>query len=213
MPESISFNESIKKLLGQQFTISAEKERITRALLISAYKSKDVEEAISRVAQAASIHALELLSPIGANEEFRAELKKIFFVAAKLWSQAQHSHKMVEASMKLGDFLENWPSNQFDDLNTGVAKDQVPQAPALFDMLPLFPSIFIPEDDSDLFTGFALYPDQNIFKAANVVNKEYIAVRGSSRGAQSRPATGPARRLSVRHDNKDGAWAEMHSPF
>lgn len=211
IPESVAFSESMKELLSQQFSVGAEKERITRAILISTYPSESVKEAMQTAVERASAEIRRLLDPIGgANEEFRSEIEKIFHQAANLWRGTQHSSKMIEVSMLEGDFGTEWPLDKAN-LDPKITETTSTPTAAQFEMLALFPNIYIPEDDIYIFPGYALYSDHKIVVAAEEENKKCVTARRESRNAQSRPTTGGGRRLSVRHDKRSGAQAENPS--
>ncbi len=114
IPYSSSFSDGLKQILAKQFRTDPEKERITRALILSTYAAgssnnedddDDDDEiiitpttAMNETARVSASQIRLLLHPLGATDKFANELQKIFLDAGELWKEmAQYSDKMIEA--------------------------------------------------------------------------------------------------------------------
>ena len=205
IPESPMFGDAIQEILARQLLTDVGKERITRALLLSTYRPEEVDAAIEQAVDATSKEVLELLSPIGGNEAFRKDVEALFREAAGVWKEVQHSRKAVEVSM-MDDFKDDWQWSHLDDFTVAEIKGQ----PGLrkFDMLNLFPRMFVPEDQHIVNPGCVLWPHQNTVFAAEQELRECIAIRRSKGGLMGNVPGGSMRRdrrLSTLSDGRHGA--------
>ena len=205
MPESPAFGDAIQEILARHFSTDVGKERITRALLLSTYRPEEVNATIEQVVDGTSKKVLELLSPIGGNEDFRKDVKALFHEAAGLWKEAQHSRKAVDVSM-MDDFTEGCQWSHLDEFTLAGIKGQ----PGLrkFDMLHLFPRMFVPEDQHIVNPGCVLWPDQNVVFTAEQEHRESKAIRrskGELMGSILGGSMRQNRRLSTLSDGRNGA--------
>lgn len=148
--------------MAQQFDADSRQESLTRALLLSMYNPENVKSAIKQIVHDTSNNILALLSLIGGNEAFRNEIEALFQDAAAVWKEAQHSSKMLEASIT--DDFDDWQWQVLEDF-TVPGIDVQPEL-KLFEKLPLFPRIWVPEEGHIVHRGFVLLPDQNTVVAA-----------------------------------------------
>ena len=176
------FGDAIQGILAQQLSTDVGKERITRALLLSTYGPKEVDAAIEQTVDFTSKEVVKLLSPMGGNEHFRKDVEVLFREAAGVWKVAQHSRKAVEVSV-MDDFKNSWQWSHLEDFTVAEIKGQ--EEPPKFDMLNLFPRMFVPEDKHIVNPGCVLWPHQNTVFAAERELREYIAMR-KSRGGWTR---------------------------
>lgn len=212
VPESTTVSDTIKAVLAQQFTTDPQKERITRALLLSTYTPKEVNEAITQAVHETSREVLNLLSPIGGGDEtFRRDVEALFYEAADVWKEAQYSKKMVEVSMTDDDF-EDWPWAQLDEFTSAVNEINGPPALPKFHMLNLFPRIFVPEDNYIVNKGFVLWHDQNTVIAAEQELSQYLAAKRLKLGRNGKNLSG-SRRLSGLNDGRIGVRSGDRAPF
>ncbi|MCJ1389239.1 hypothetical protein MMC18_002095 [Xylographa bjoerkii] len=220
--ESGEVSDAIMDILTQQFMDNTRKERVTRALLLSTFDPEDIKVATKQAASDASKKVLALLSWIGGNEDFRKDMEKFFLDAAELWTEAQHSTKMVEASMK--DDLQNWTWRHLEEFTSAAADTKAQQALQPFNMLSLFPRVYVPEDKHIVFSGFVLWGDQSIVSAAEHELRGCIAARRSTGGWNGNSSGGSMRRdrrLSTLADRWNGVTAlspsslktEIKAPF
>ena len=190
---------------------SAERENITRAMFLSAYSPSNVEEWISRIIQTTSEEVLSLLSPISRGKEsLHTEVMTLFCEAVDVWKVAQHSKKLVEASMTDEDF-DDWPWSYLEEFTSAVVQTKEQPVPQHVDMLSLFPRIFIPEDDCIVHSGVILWPNQNTLIAAEQEVREKSAIRRLRSGRQGSVSSG-TRRSSILNDGRAGLRAEGN-PF
>ena len=70
IPKSLTLADAAQLILAQQLLTSVDRERITRALLLSMYKTKEIDEAVNQTVIDSSEDVIELLSPIGGTEAF-----------------------------------------------------------------------------------------------------------------------------------------------
>ena len=140
----------------------------------------------------------ELLKPIGANEAFRKDIEQLLCDITDLWKEAQQSMKMVEASMT-DDDSEEWLWAQLDEFNSTVAQPKVQTVIPKFDILTLFPRVYVPEDNSCVFSGYVLLPTENVVVAAEQEYYQWVASKKFKNGRAGGPL-GVPRRLSVRND-------------
>ncbi|MCJ1377893.1 hypothetical protein MMC17_000989 [Xylographa soralifera] len=205
IPESPMFGEGIQEILNQQLLTDVGKERVTRALLLSTYGPEEVNAAIEQAVDATSREVLELLSPIGGNEAFRKDVEALFREAAGVWKEVQRSRKAVEVSM-IDDFKNVWQWSHLDDFTVVEIKGQ--PGPPKFDMLNLFPRMFIPEDQHIVNSGYVLWPHQNTAFAAEQELRECMLMKRSRGGWMGNVPGGSMRRerrLSTRSDGRNGA--------
>lgn len=156
------FGEAVKDILAQQFDADSRQESLTRALLLSMYNPEEVKSATKQTVHDTSNNILALLSLIGGNEAFRNEIEALFHDAAAVWKEAQHSSKMLEASVM--DDFHDWQWQLLEDF-TVPGIDVQPELKS-FERLPLFPRIWVPEEGHIVHHGFVLMPDQNTVVAA-----------------------------------------------
>jgi len=190
------FAHAIQLILEKQFLSGADKERITRALLLPMYKPKQVDKAISQTVTKASEEVVELLSLIGGTEAFRKDVQALFGEAAKVWRDVQHGREAVEVSMT-DDFNNglNWGClEEFDavKMNGGPG---VPKS----EMINLFPCIFVPEGEHLVNSGCVLWLDQNTVVAAEQEFRQLMAEKRAKGGSFRRD-----RRPSNRSDGREG---------
>ena len=205
IPESPTFGDAVQEILAQQLLTDVGKERIIRALLLSMYRPKEVDEAIEQAVDAASKEVLELLSPLGGNEAFRKDVESLFREAAGVWKEVQHSNKAVQVSM-MDDFNNDCRWSHLDDFNVGEIKGQ--PGSKRFDMLNIFPRMFVPEDQHIVNPGWVLWSSQNIVFAAEQEFRECIAMRryrGGWMGTVPGGSMRRNRRLSTLSDGRNGA--------
>ena len=179
VPESAVAGEVIKEILIQQSLDNIGRERLTRALLLSTYEPEDVDAIVTQTACIISKDVLTLLSPMGGDEAFRKEVEALFREAADVWKEAQQSKKMVLASIT--DEYNDWQWSHLEDFTVAEVKAQ-PSLPR-FDMLNLFPRIWVPEDGHILNPGFVLWPHQNTVFAAEQELRERMAAKRPSGNA------------------------------
>ena len=221
IPESPTFGDAIQEILAQQLLTDVRKERITRALLLSTYRPEEVDATIEQAVDATSKEVLELLRPIGGTEDFRKDVVALFREAAGVWKEVQRSRKAVEVSMT-DDITNSWKWSHLDELNVAEIKGQ-PGLPK-FDMLNLFPRMFVPEDQHTVNPGCVLWSHQNIVFAAEQELRECIATR-SSRGGwvgtapggslrrERRPSTLPDGRYKIIGSSPTSLKTEDKAPF
>ncbi len=175
-----------------------------RALLLSAYMPEKVDAAIERAVQTTSRKVLTLLSLFLSNgaEAFHTDLKTLLYEAAEVWKEAQHSKKMVKASMK---DEEEWLWDDLDEFNSVATPTEVQPDLQKFEMLNLFPRIFVPEDETKVYSGVVLWSDQNVVHAADQELRDYIRARRTcgGRGLNGSVSTRRERRQSLLIDGRD----------
>jgi hypothetical protein len=212
IPESIVASEAIKSILAHQSVTNVGKEPLTRALLLSTYVPSDVDAAIKRAVHATSEEVLTLLSPISTGDHtLRTDIEALFNEAADVWKEAQHSNKLVEASMTDDDF-EDWPWDQLEEFTSTVTQSTVQPVSQKYDALNLFPRVFIPADNRIVHHGLVLWPDQNIVVAAEQEFRQCMAARPFKLGRNG-SVSGRPRRLSILNDGKNGMRAEHGASF
>lgn len=145
IPYSSSFSDGLKQILGKQFRTNPEKERITRALILSTYAAgaadnedddDDDDEiiitpttAMNETARVSASQIRLFLNPLGATDKFANELQKIFLDAGELWKEmAQYSDKMIEAVTADDGVSEiSWETmNEFTIPNTNSTTTTTP---------------------------------------------------------------------------------------
>lgn len=201
----------IEELLSQQYLSDARKERLTRALMLSSYPPKEIRECIKHDVQTASHEIFDDLSPLGGdNQKFRSEVAGLFHSAAELWTEAQSSKKMVEAS--LADDSYDWPWASLEDftISTNTAKET--QTLAEDGISVLFPRVYVPEDNITVSPGYVLYPSQDIVIAAKKEFTSWLVERTFKGGQDANGHRGP-RRLSMRKDRANGPKVEGQRSF
>ena len=213
--------ETIKEILDYQSTTGLRKEeKFMRALLISMYPDEQVKAAINRTVQTTIEDILKCLSFFlnDRMQTFRPGLEALLKKAANISVQMQQSEKMVEVNVEDGDFAER-PDEYLQDFGETVS----PTGPARFEMLNLFPHVYVPEDGKVVFQGVFLFPDQEVvitaeqelrdFKAgmraksgrsicgsaireSNRGRRQSTAIGGENGSMSASPTSPPARRLS-----------------
>ncbi|KAI9865233.1 MAG: hypothetical protein M1824_003384 [Vezdaea acicularis] len=192
IPESIVASEAVKEILSRQFSEDSKMELLTRALLLSTYDSEDVDAATKEAVFTASEDTFQLLSPIGGDQTFRLEVEKLFQEAADVWKLAQRSRKMVEV-FTLQQY-PNWTWEHLQDFGGAVAETNVQVLIHEFEMLNLFPAIFIPEENRGIYPGSVLWHDQKTVLEADRELRECITARKSKSGRSGTVSGGPGRR-------------------
>ena len=205
LPELSDAGDPMREVLGQQ---NHQKERIMRSLLLSTYPPKMVDEAIKQAVQETTKEICQLLSLIGGGEEsFRKDINSLFNDAANVWKEAQYSQKMVEASTT-EDYTE-WEYDKLEEFTTAVGKTKQPSVLARFEMLNLFPCIFVPEIKHIVENGCVLWPAQNTVIAAE---QEYTK-RPVRKPNPRKPSFVGGRRLSSQRDGTNGVKSDARPPF
>lgn len=212
IPESAAASKTIKETLAQQLMVNVEKETIMRAMLLSTYAPGDVDTAIKRAVQATFEEVFSLVNPISSGDgTLRMDIETLFHEAVDVWKEAQHNKKMVEASMTDEDF-DDWPWDHLDEFTSAVAQVKAQPVSQKFDMLNLFPRIFIPEDNHIVYSGVVLWPNQNTVIAAEQELREYAAAKRSKCGRNGN-VSGASRRSSIVNDGRTGVRAEDRASF
>jgi hypothetical protein len=196
-----NLGEAVKDILTQQFDANSRQESLTRALLLSMYNPEEVKSAIKKIVHDASNNILALLSLIGGTEAFRNEIEALFQDAAAIWKEAQHSSKMLEASIT--DDFGDWQWQLLEDF-TVPGIDVQPELKT-FERLPLFPRIWVPEEEHIVHRGFVLLPDQNTVVAAEQELRQ--SMKKLKSGWTTSTPTGSIRRerrLSMKLDGRPG---------
>ena len=198
-----TLNQAVETILIKQSQTSVKTELMTRALLLSTYEQEEVDAAIKDVAYNASIDLQKLLSPIGGNDTFRKDIEKLFCEAAAVWKEVRYSKMVFEPSM---DDEPNWQWSHLEEFTVPDIKVQL--GARKFDMLTLFPRVFVPETNQIVHPGWVLLLNQNTVFAAEEelaawkAKKVSDCVRnGNIRGESSCRA----RRPSVAYDGRNGA--------
>ena len=114
--------------------------------------------------------------------------------------------KMVE-SILTADCFEDWPSNHLEEISNITAETKAQPVLQKFEMLTLFPRVYVPEDDHMVNSGLILLPTQSIVSAAEQEFSQYIASKKQKVG-RSRTILGGSRRLSIRDDERNGVRRE-----
>lgn len=220
IPYSSSFSDGLKDILATQFRTDPEKERITRALILSTYLEDEITTAMNLTAEASANEIRLLLNPLGATEKFEKELKKIFLDAGELWKNiAQHSDKMIEAFTEdevpgvSWEIMDEFTIQNTNTTTTTTAAD-TDKDPSQSNVLNLFPCIYVPEDNNVLFSGVRLLHSQGIMSAAD---EEFLACIVARRQRNSRntpggftgghPTRGRERRMSSFGEGRGGILA------
>ena len=207
-PKSVEVSEAIKDILAAQFETDRSKERITRALLLSTYMSKEMET-VQKVVNATSKDIAQRLDPIGANGAFCKAMEQVLHEAANVWKEAQYSMKLVEASAD--DDFENWPWAQSDEFNSPVTETKAQVMLPNRHMLIISPRVYVPEDHSCVFPGYTLFPNQDIVLAAEHEYSQWKASK--SKNGRTGSSSGVPRRLSVRQAEGNGMKPEERPTF
>jgi hypothetical protein len=193
IPESAADGTTIKEILDHQSETGLRKEeKFIRALLISMYPDEQVEAAINRVVQITVediIKCLGLFLDDGV-QTFRTELAALLKRAADISMEMQQSEKMVEVNAEGGDFAER-PDEYLPDFGELMS----PASPPKFEMLYLFPQIYVPEDRKFVHQGIFLFSDQEVVITAE---KELRDFRAGMRAKNGRGIGGGAMRESKR---------------
>jgi hypothetical protein len=200
IPESAADSETIKEILGYQSTTGLRKEeKFMRALLISMYPDEQVKAAINRAVQITVEDILKCLSFFLNDrvQTFRTGLEALLKGAANLSRQMQQSEKMVEVNVEGGDFAER-PDEYLQDFGELVS----PTGPARFEMLNLFPHIYVPEDGKVVLQGIFLFSDQEVVIAAEQELRDY---RAGMRAKNGRSISGSVIRESKRERRQSTA--------
>ena len=180
IPESATGTNTIKEILDYQFMAGLRKEeQLTRALLISTYPPERVREATIQAVETTLQDVLEHLHVFLGDrvETFGSELKPILQRAAKLALEMQRSKKMVKVSVEDGDLMGH------SDEYLGIFGELVPPTgPPKFEVLSLFPRIWVPEDDTIVHEGVVLWPDQEIVVVADQELRTFKAERKAKNG-------------------------------
>ena len=193
IPESAADSRTIKEILDYQSTTGLRKEeKFIRALLISMYPDESVKAAINRAVQITTEDILKRLSVFLGDgvQTFSARLTALLKRAASISTEMQQSKKMVEVNVEGGDFAER-PDEYLPDF--GKIKSFT--GPAKFEMLNLFPHIYVPEDGKVVYQGIFLFPDQEVVIAAEQELRDFKAGRRAKNG---RSISGSAMRESKR---------------
>ena len=221
IPYSSFFSDGLKAILAAQFRTDPEKERITRALILSTSLAEEITTAMTETARDSSTQIRTLLDPLGATDKFAKELQKIFLDAGELWKDfAQHSDKMIEAITEDDDIPDiSWAiMDEFTipttNTTTNTTAADMNKDPSQSNMLNLFPCIYVPEDGSVLFSGLRLLYSQGIMSAAD---QEYVDCIVARRQRHSRnvaggfagahPTRGRERRMSSYGEGRLGILA------
>lgn len=203
VPESDDFIQAIKETLYRQVLADEQKERTFRAMLLSTHPSTEIDEAIKQNVFRTTKEVLAILAPIGGgNETAQKDLESIFRESALLWTEAQHSTKLVEASIA-DDESASWRWRPHPDFNTPNTEVEVKgqQVVPKFVMLNLFPRIFYSKNHSPIHPGYVLWPDQGSVIAAEREYGQCVAGRRPRSGRENN-SQGASRRLSIANEGK-----------
>jgi len=124
--------------------------------LLSVYIPENINKVIKRAVQAASEEILNFFKPISSGDEtFRANIKTLFYKAVNVWKEAQYNKKIIKASITNEDF-ENWPWNYLKEFTSTVIEIKAQSISQRFEILNLFPRIYIPENDYIVYVSIVL---------------------------------------------------------
>lgn len=207
LPELSEAGQTLKEVLGQQYSSDPQKERTTRALILSTYSSQEVDEAIKEAVQETTDQVCKLLNLIvGGEDSFRRDIKVLFFEAARLWKEAQYSSKMVEASTT--EDYEDWPWDKFDDFTSAVSETKSQPVLPKFEAINLFPCVYVPEINHTVDNGCMLWPSQNTVIAAELELAQSLMKRPTK---TRKPSFGGGRRFSS--DGVSGVKSDERTTF
>lgn len=205
LPEYSDAGDPMKEILVQQ---NPQKERVMRSLLLSTYPPKIVDEAIKQAVQETTEEICQLLSLIGGGEEsFRRDTKSLFSDAANVWKEAQYSRKMVEASTT--EDYTDWHWDKLETFTSAVGEIKQQSGLPRFEMLNLFPCIFVPEIEYTVDSGCVLWPTQNTVIAAEQEFSKCPVRKPKPR----KPSFVGGRRMSSQSDGTNRVKSDERSPF
>jgi hypothetical protein len=190
IPGSATDSTTIKEILDHQSATGLRKEeKFIRALLTSMYSDEQVKAAINRAVQITIEDTLKCLSFFlnDGVQTFKTELAALLKRAVNISMQMQQSEKMVEVNIEGRDFAE-----RSDEYLPGFGELMSPAGPAKFEMLNLFPQIYVPEDRKWVHQGIFLFPDQEVVIAAEKELRDFM------RAKNGRGTSGSAMRESKR---------------
>lgn len=193
IPESATDSKTIKEILDYQSATGLRKEeRFTRALLTSMYPDELVKAAINRAVHITIQDIIKHLHVFlgDAVQTFSAGLAVLLRRAAAISLEMQQCEKMVEVNIETGDSAE-----RPEEYLSGFGKLKPVTGPAKFEMLNLFPNIYVPEDKKVVHEGIFLFSDQ---EAVIVAEQELRDYKAGMRGKNGRGTSGSAMRESKR---------------
>jgi len=180
IPESAEDGRTIREILDHQFMTGLRKEeKFTRALLISMYPDERVTAAIDRVVQLTTEEILSQLSFFLSDglQTFSTGIAALLKSAATISMEMQKSKKMVEVSVEDGDFAD-----RADEYLPDFGQLQPLNSPTSFEMLNLFPHVYVPEDEITVHPGAFLFPDQEVVIVAEHELRDFRAGMRSKNG-------------------------------
>jgi hypothetical protein len=213
IPESATDGETIKEILDYQSTAGLRKEeKFIRALLTSMYPDEQVKAAINRAVQVTVDDVLKCLGFFlnDESQSFRTRLTALLERAANISRQMQQSEKMVEVNVEGRDFsVEGEDFVERSDEYLGVFGEEIsPTSPAKFEVLNLFPQIYVPEDRKFVHQGIFLLSGQEVVIAAEQEFRDFRAgIRAKNGRASFMRESRRGRRQSMVVSGENGSMS------
>ena len=157
-----NFEKIVKDILIQQFDADSKQESLTRVFLLFMYSPEEMKSTIKQIVHDIFNNILALLVLIDDNETFRNDIETLFQDAVDIWKKAQHSSKMLEASIT--DDFSDWQWQLLKEFI--VSEIDVQLELKIFEKLSLFSRIWVPEEEHIVHRDFVLLLDQNTVVAA-----------------------------------------------
>ncbi|KAI9808034.1 MAG: hypothetical protein M1827_007540 [Pycnora praestabilis] len=219
VPKYLNASQMIEDILAQQSRDDMQKEYIIRALLLSMYTPEEVNASMKRTVDATCNEVLGLLKHFTSGEEqrFRMDLEALLYEAADVWKEAQYSRKMVKAIIvdeQEDEHSDSCPWFHLEEFGSTAVLTEAQPGSQKFEMLNLFPRVFVPEDNHVVYCGVVLWPDQDIVVSAEQEFKNCVRRNKSVRSASGATIGGSVRRerrLSIAIDGSDGGQASPTS--
>ena len=137
------------------------------------YPDESVRAAINWAVQITIEDILKRLSVFLSDgvQTFSARLAALLKRAANISMEMQQSEKIVEVNVEGGDFAE-----RPDEYLPNFGKIKSLTASGKFEMLNLFPHVYVPEDRKVVYQGIFLFPDQEVVIAAEQELRDFKAL-------------------------------------
>jgi hypothetical protein len=179
IPESAAGSEIIKQILQDLSRAQLQREeQFTRAVLTFMYPPDQVRAAIDVAVRTTLDDVLKQLGIFLVDDKgFPAALEALLQDAAGLWQELQQSKTMVKASVEDEDSTE-----RTDEYLPEFGEPISSAESQAFEMLSLFPRIYVPENGRVVHRGFFLWPDQEAVITAEQELKDFKAQKGARDG-------------------------------
>lgn len=158
IPDSLGLSVTLQQTMRSLFQAEPKKRLLMRALLVTAKPREELAEVIQKrslAAREAVVHKLSFMCSGDGGIDLRSRLEHTFTEAATLWEEIQYSEDEVLTVACDDSEPPDWDWPYAEELGEPLEGPSSASKKLL-----LFPGFYLPDEDSILYEGYALYADQ-----------------------------------------------------